>query len=565
MPAVIHSLKSGDVMKKFLAILLVMVVLVAGCSRAPEAPAPVNPESIAEAFFKASNSGDVEKCLGLIADDIIVNQDPPGVTTQGKTQYEIVLKESTRLHRQYSITTPYKVEGDKVTVEAKVTGDDFRSLGMDSISVRYTMQVREDKIIAISSAPNSADWAELMRRTGSPATSRPPVATQPAPTVDLSSDFASYDVIIQQLMAKWGVPGASIAVAKDGKLVLAKGYGIADREKNLPVRPESLLRIASISKPITAVAVLKLVEEGKLQLEDKVFSFLGDIKPPAGKTPDPRIYDITVRQLLQHSGGWDRDKSFDPMFSVTRVAEELGAPKPVSSETIIRYMLGQPLDFEPGSRYAYSNFGYCVLGWIIEKVTGQSYYDYVTDKVLRPAGVNSMRLGKSRENDRYENEVRYYDYEGAPRMVSVFPDSPPVPAPYGGFCLEAMDAHGGWVATATDLLRFVISLDEGKLLKPETLALMISRPAMPLWQDSSYYYGMGWMVRPDGNDANWWHTGSLPGTYSIVVRTSNGFVWTALFNTRPKDENTFAKEVDQALWDAYSGVNSWPAINLFAK
>jgi len=436
---------------------------------------------------------------------------------------------------------------------------------MDAIRVSYTLQVRDGKITSIMSAPDSADWAEVMRLSGAVTTSRPPVTTQSPPTVDYSSGFASYDIIIQQLMAKWNVPGASIAVAKDGRLVFAKGYGMADAEKGLPVRPESLFRIASISKTITAVAVLQLAEEDRLDLEAKVFRLLDNLEPPAGKTPDPRIYNITVRQLLQHSGGWDRDKSFDPMFYVTRTAEELGAPKPASSETIIRYMLGQPLDFDPGSRYAYSNFGYCVLGRIIEKVSGQSYYDYVMEKVLRPAGATTMRLGKSRENDRYEDEVHYYDYEGAPKALSVFPDSLVVPAPYGGFYIEAMDAPGGWIATATDILRFVTALDKGKLLKPETLALMVSRPAAPLWQDSSYYYGMGWMVRPSGDDANWWHTGSLPGTYSIVVRTSNGFAWVALFNTRPKDENAFAKEVDQALWDAYNGVTSWPAIDLFTK
>ena len=549
-------------MKKLLAILLVIVTLAAGCSRAAETTAPVQPESIVKAFFEASNSGDVEKCLGLLSDDVTVCQDPPGVTIQGKTRYETVLRESTRLHRQHSIATPYKVEGDEVTVEAKVSGDDFRSLGMNSIRISYTLQVCDGKIIAITATPDSADWAELMRLSAGVNTNKPPASTQPAPTIDYSSGFASYDVIIQQLMAKWGVPGVSVAVTKDGRLVLAKGYGIADKEGNLPVRPESLFRIASVSKPITAAAVLKLVEEGKLELEAKAFKLLDNLRPAAGKTPDPRIYDITVRQLLQHSGGWDRDKSFDPMFYVSRVAE-IGAAQPATSETIIRYMLGQPLDFDPGTRYAYSNFGYCVLGRIIEKVTGQSYYDYVMDNILRPAGATSMRLGKSRENDRYEDEVHYYDYEGAPMMVSVFSDSPPVPAPYGGFYIEAMDAHGGWVATAADLLRFVTALDEGKLLKPETLALMVSRPTAPLWQDSPYYYGMGWLVRPSGNDANWWHTGSLPGTYSIVVRTSNGFAWAALFNTRPKDEDAFAREVDNALWNAYNGVTSWPAVDLF--
>ena len=391
-----------------------------------------------------------------------------------------------------------------------------------------------------------------------------PTATQTStPTVDYSSSMASYDRVINQLMSKWSVPGGSLAVSKDGRLVLAKAYGIADRERNLPVQPESLFRIASVSKTITAVAVLKLVEEGKLDLEAKAFKLLDNLKPVSGKTVDPRIYNITIRQLLQHSGGWNPDQSFDPMFRPTKAALEVGATQPATSETIIRYMLGQPLDFDPGSQFAYSNFGYCVLGRIIEKVTGQSYYDYVMDKILRPAGATSMRLGRSLENERYDGEVHYYDYEGAPMALSVFPGSLIVPWPYGGFDIEAMDAHGGWVATATDLLRFVTALDGGKLIKSDTLTTMVSHPTAPLWQGSSYYYGMGWLVRPSGNTANWWHTGSLPGTYSIVVRTFNGFAWAALFNTRPKDADAFSRELDNALWDAYSGVTSWPPIDLF--
>jgi CubicO group peptidase (beta-lactamase class C family) len=555
--------------KKVLAVLIVAVTLLAGCIRVAETTASMNPEDIAKTFFEASNSGDIERCFSLLSDDVVFSQDPPGVE-MGKTQYEAALRETAPLHREHSVILPYKVDGNKVTFKANVSGDDFRILGVDSINISYELQVRDEKITSIAATPDSTDWARLMslssRNSTSTTAGKPPTSNStqnPAPAVDNSSSMASYNRVIEQLMEKWGIPGGSIAVSKDGRLVLAKAYGTADRERNLPVQPESLFRIASVSKTITAVAVLKLVEEGKLDLEAKAFKLLDNLKPPSGKAVDPRIYNITIRQLLQHSAGWDGDKSFDPMFSPTKAAVEVGATQPATSDTIVRYMLGQQLDFDPGSQYAYSNFGYCVLGRIIEKVTGQSYYDYVMDNILRPAGATSMRLGKSLENERYDGEVRYYDYEGAPMALSVFPGSLIVPWPYGGFDIEAMDAHGGWIATATDLLRFVTALDGGKLIKSDSLAVMVSHPAAPLWQGSSYYYGMGWLVRPSGVSANWWHTGSLPGTYSIVVRTSNGFAWAALFNTRPKDADAFSKELDNALWDAYSGVTSWPTNDLF--
>ena len=170
--------------------------------------------------------------------------------------------------------------------------------------------------------------------------------------------MASFDTIIPDLMSKWQIPGGAVAVVKDGRLVYARGYGWADVETNESVQPDSLFRIGSISKPITAVTILKLVEEGQLDLDAKVFELLDYLKPPDNATVvDSRINDITVRQLLYHSGGWDRELSFDPMFIPIQAAEAVDALAPASCETVIRYMLGQPLDFSPGSQYAYSNFG----------------------------------------------------------------------------------------------------------------------------------------------------------------------------------------------------------------
>ena len=308
----------------------------------------------------------------------------------------------------------------------------------------------------------------------------------------------SYDHAFAALMRKWDIPGGALAVMKDGQLLLARGYGLADVERAEPVQPDTLFRIASVSKPITAVAVLKLVEEGRLSLDTPAFSLLDEFQPPAGKDPDPRIATITIRQLLQHAGGWDSAQSFDPMFRSSEAAQEVGAPAPADCPTTIRYMLGQPLDFDPGSRYAYSNLGYCVLGRIIEEVTGETYADYVQHQVLAPMGIERMHLGRSLLSGRQPGEVRYYDDEGAPLAPSVFPDQgSPTPWPYGGFHLEAMDAHGGWIGSATDLGRFAWAVDQANptaALKPATLTLMLSRPPAPLWEGKSDYYALGWRV-----------------------------------------------------------------------
>mgnify|MGYP000876022799 CR=1 FL=1 len=379
---------------------------------------------------------------------------------------------------------------------------------------------------------------------------------------------ASFQSIIPGLMSKWNIPGGVIGLVKDEKLIYTEGFGIADKTTGIGVSPTSLFRIASLSKPITAVAVLKLVEEGSLSLDDRPFIILDDLRPTYMSDLDNRIYDITIRDLLQHSGGWDRDVSFDPMFRSTEIAQEMGISPPADAETIISYMFKRPLDYTPGTKYAYSNFGYCVLGRIIERVTRKPYEEFVREDILAPMGIYGMRIGKSRANEKLPREVTYYDYEGAPLTISVFPDDTNlVPWPYGGFYLEAMDAHGGWVSSAVDLMRFICHVDGRTkvpdLLEHKTVLLMITRPLLQEWQGSAWYYAFGWQIRPIYTEANWWHTGSLPGTSTLIVRANNGLSWVALFNSRPKDSDRFVSELDQAMWEAVNKVNKWPNKDLF--
>ncbi|HOW85729.1 MAG TPA: serine hydrolase domain-containing protein [Candidatus Aminicenantes bacterium] len=374
----------------------------------------------------------------------------------------------------------------------------------------------------------------------------------------------SFGSVIPALMSKWNIPGGSVALARNGSIVLAKGYGVADKSGPTAVTAASLFRLASLSKPVTAAAVLKLYEAGSLNLDARVFDILTGIEPPDGASVDARLASITVRDLLRHSGGWDRTVSFDPMFRSREIAAALGVAPPADAAAIIRYMKGQPLDLDPGTRYAYSNFGYCLLGRVIERVSGQSYGSYVRSAVLTPAGAGGMVLGRSLEADRASGEVVYYDYAGAPLAQSVFDSGPAeVPWPYGGFALEPLDANGGWLASASDLLRFLLAVDgrtvPADILQPATIALMVERPPLAEYQSSASYYALGWMVRPTSGDANWWHTGSLPGTATIMVRTAGGLGWVALFNSRPESADAFISELDSELWRAVNAVTDWTA------
>ena len=406
---------------------------------------------------------------------------------------------------------------------------------------------------------------------------------------------ASYGPIVEGLMAKWSIPGGAVAVVRGGRLAYARGFGFADRERRLPATPATLFRIASLSKPVTAAAVLKLVEEGRLGLDDRPFRILDDLKPAAGAFLDPRIYDITVSDLLRHSGGFDRAASGDPMFKPLEIAWAMGVAPPAGPATIVRYVFTQPLDFPPGTRYAYSNFGYSVLGRVIERVTGRRYRDFVRDEVLARMGITDMRVGLTAAKFRGAGEARYYDFPEGWLTSSVFPFvREPVPVPDGGFYLEAMDAHGGWLASAVDMMRFVTWVDGRSrrrgFLKAATIALMTARPPLAEYQGAPAYYALGWMVRPvaggqgsargsdsttlsrsknsreiaaQGGDADWWHTGSLAGSAAILVRAHNGLSWVALFNSQPADAEGFLAELDRALRKAADAVTRWPRADLF--
>ncbi|MCR4414853.1 MAG: beta-lactamase family protein [Thermoguttaceae bacterium] len=391
-----------------------------------------------------------------------------------------------------------------------------------------------------------------------------------APTGRADPALASFDRLMASFVERTRSPGAALAVTRGGRLVYARGFGLADRACRRPVQPTDRFRIASISKPITAVAVLQLVERGRLRLETRVREFLR-LPEPA----DRRWNDVTVLHLLRHTGGWDRDRSFDPMFRSIEIAKARKTAPPAGPHEIIRYMLDQPMDFDPGTRYAYSNFGYCLLGRVIEQASGQGYEEYVQANVLRLLGIGRMRLGKTLAELRAPDEVTYYDARGhkAPAVVGKIGRETPVP--YGAFYLEAMDAHGGWIASAVDLVRFASAFDVPqacKVLSPASIETMFARPEGPAGFESdgtpkAAYYACGWMVRPGaaGRAPNTWHTGGLSGTSTLLVRRHDGLNWAVLFNTdRGPDGKRLAGVIDPLVHRAADEVRSWPDIDLFA-
>ena len=344
---------------------------------------------------------------------------------------------------------------------------------------------------------------------------------------------------IKGLMTQYGVPGASVAIAYRGKMVYQGGIGLSDVAAGEKVTAQTRFRIASVSKALTAVTVLRLFEESlPAALDQKVFGPQGLLPdaafPEYAKPKDPRVLDITLRDLLQHTSGWSID-GYDPQFDLVNVAREMGVPAPASPRTIIAYMLGHhQLGAAPGSQVMYSNFGYNILGRIIEYKTGKPYAQAVQETVLRRAGADAMFIPAASGAIRMPAETVYYDYPNAEPASSVDGSGRKGPASYVGLDFNSMDAHGGWAGTPADLVRFALALQQtnGKpgLLSPETMKLVSQRS--PRFPDSQY--GLAFNVLDENGVRILERPGALVGgTYAIVQMRDDGWTWALALNRMP--------------------------------
>jgi CubicO group peptidase (beta-lactamase class C family) len=393
----------------------------------------------------------------------------------------------------------------------------------------------------------------------------PPMTGQDVPELE------SFDRFMRGFIVDEHLPGAALAISRGNRLVYARGFGLADRETGKPVEPTSLFRLASVSKPFTATAVLQLVDRKMLHLDDRIWNVLRLSEPKwKGARFDPRWKDITVHELLQHRGGWDRDKSFDPISRMHDIAQKLGIKLPVRPEHILRYMLGFPFDFPPGERYAYSNFGYILLGLAIHQITGREYEEYIRCEVLSRLGIHQMRLGHALLEERAKGEVKYYDSHNRTGSAVSGPQiGQTVPLPYGAENFEAFVAHGGWIASAPELVRFAAALDDPEhcpVLSAKSIETMFARPPGLAGHDANgrpidSYYGCGWSVRPVGNKGkfNSWHTGLIAGTSTLLVRRFDRLHWAVLFNT---EANPAGKQpaslIDPLMHGVSDKVRHWP-------
>ena len=335
------------------------------------------------------------------------------------------------------------------------------------------------------------------------------------------------DAAIEKYMAYWRLRGVSLSIMRNDSLLFCKGYGWADKEAGVEMSPAYIMRVASVSKLLTATAIMKLQEAGRLHLKDTVFEPSGILRDTAYTSvmKDPLYNLITVEDLLRHKGGFTASGG-DPMFSTRTIMLQNHLDTPPDNIELMRIYLRRRLRFRPGTSQYYSNFGYLLLSKIIEQVSGLDYETYMRDSVLVPAGCYDMHIAHNYYEERYPGEVKYYngadtllveEYNNSGRMVERC---------YGGSDVRALSGAGAWVTSTPELARFVASID-GRPGVPDIISGE-SVDAMTEWFDPETY-SLGWNdTKPTGE---WTRTGTLSGTSALIKYYPDGECWIMVTNT----------------------------------
>jgi len=400
-----------------------------------------------------------------------------------------------------------------------------------------------------------SDWGNVERFTS--------YADPYSPSYALNNSFSddesmiSFEKKLHSFFRQWRIKGASVSIIKEGNLIYSKGYGTINDSVMAPIQPYHTFRVASVSKLITAIAIMQLKEAGQLSLDEKVFGPNGILTDSIyANYKDPKLEDITVYHLLNHSAGWS-SRIGDAMFMpdvVNRIMEEDGV---ASFDRICRFVLEKRrLSYKPGTRSSYSNFGYALLGKIIEKKSRQNYEQYVKNNILYPLQIFDTYMGSSMYSNGSRNEVNYFTDDHS-KVISCFNFKDTVDRPYGGFDLETLGAAGGWVSSSVSLSKLMCAIDGDNsipdILTEESIAQMIYHP--------SNLSPIGWK----GSDKDKiWRTGTLHGTNALLVKRQDGISYVIIINTSNWKGPKFNSYLFQAMEKSLQTVENFPTLDLFS-
>ncbi len=357
----------------------------------------------------------------------------------------------------------------------------------------------------------------------------------------------SFDTAVRQFMRRNDIHGASFALMKDGKLIYAKGYGMADVENQIPMESYHLLRVASVSKLFTSVGVLKLFELGLLSPDDYVFGEEGILNDSIFlNIKDKRLKQIKVIDLLRHEGGFSTPFG-DPCFNLDQVAKKLGKPLPITLDDMVVYATQNRLNAAPGTSYKYSNLGYVVLSKVIEEASCMDYEEYMREVVFAPALCMDMHLTENYKHDRRKNEVSYYDVKDAQCSPAIDRSDTLVYRCNGGNDVRLLYGTGAWCGSPAEILRFATSIDS--ILPEEYLHLMTGNDRPIGWSRATEDFCQ--------------RTGTMSGTNAFLKKENNGYSWIFVTNTSSPHGFRFNNTINNQISSLINRVEKWPERDLF--
>ncbi len=332
---------------------------------------------------------------------------------------------------------------------------------------------------------------------------------------------------IRNYMSLWRLQGAQLVIMRNDSLMYAKGFGWANKEENEEMRPGNIMRVASVSKLVTATGIMVLQDQGRLHLRDTVFGPRGILRDTlyCNSIKDKNYYKITVEDLLRHKGGFTT-RGGDPLFSTASIMKNNHLSIAPDNKQLLRLILRRRLSFVPGTSQYYSNVGYMILSLVIEEVTGEPYENFIRREVLDKAGCRDFHIAGNYYKDRHRGEVRYYVPSNEPLVPEFNNSGDSVVRCYGGNNITALQGAGAWVASAPELALLVASID-GKEEIPDIISKE-SVKEMTRYIDKETY-SLGW--NDTDPDNAWVRTGTLSGTNAMIKYYPDGECWIFLSNT----------------------------------
>ena len=351
-------------------------------------------------------------------------------------------------------------------------------------------------------------------------------------------ELHAMDSIMQRYLKRWEIHGAQLAISRHDSLLYARGFGYADKDRKIPMEPSYIMRMASVSKLVTATGIMKLRDMGKIRLSDKVFGPKGILNDTfyVNSIRDKRYFDITVEQLLRHKAGFT-NYAGDAIFSTRYIMQQNHLTTPPDHRTLLRIVLRRHLGYTPGTAQRYCNIGYTLLSLIIEKRTGMSYENFMQRYVLYPAGCYDFHIAGNYLKDRRPNETVYYMHSSSVPVPEFNNSGRMVVRCYGENDITTALGAGAWVASAAELCRLVASINGDRIvpdvISPQAVKLMTQE--MP-----DHQFSLGWNFTP--RNRPWIRTGSLVGTSALVLRYPDGECWVFITNTSTWKGHKFSQD-----------------------